>query len=416
MPIPRFLVQTRRHSSVNAHLSDALRANTVSGLIMLGAALAALVWAGVDERSYRRAVTLPLGPMDLGHWASEGLLTIFFFVAGLELKREFTEGTLRRPLDAIVPVSAAVLGMAVPAVVYLCVTAGNDSGWAIPMATDIAFALAVLAVAGGHTPPALRGFLLTLAVVDDLGSILVIAVVFTHSVSWGWLAGAAACAAMWALGQHRHIDNGWLYVPLAVAAWICLLRSGVHPTIAGVVLGLLTRNTAEDLDEPLDRWKSRVEPWSSFLAVPLFALFSAGVHVDRRLMHAVWTQLMPLGIILGLVVGKLLGILMGTGLALRLTPARLGRGIRPLHMVALAQLGGVGLTVSLLLCGLVFGQDQHLVSESKAAVLTGSLISALLASGLLRVSSRSSRSIHRTARARTGTSSEPVDTRTAHND
>ncbi|CEG96934.1 Na+/H+ antiporter NhaA [Propionibacterium freudenreichii] len=378
----------RRHSHANAlHLADALRTSTVGGLIMLAAAAVAIVWACLSQSSYHGFTQFQLGSHTIAGWVSDGLLTVFFFVAGLELKREFTEGSLRRPVDAVVPIVAAAAGMIVPAGCYLLVNVlghGELRGWTIPMATDIAFALAVLAIAGKSMPPSLRAFLLTLAVVDDLGSILVIAVVFTDTISWGWLAGSLAAMALWWLGQRRHIDNGWLYLPLGALAWWCMLNSGIHPTLAGVAVGLLTRNTAEGMAEPLDRWKATVEPWSAGLVVPLFALVSAGVHVDASLLRAIWTQPVALGILAGLVVGKPLGILAGTMLTVRHSPAELGRGLGGRDVVAAGQLGGVGLTISLLMCELCFADNAQLLDEAKAAVLLASVISAVLASVLLR--------------------------------
>lgn len=354
---------------------------------MLGAAAIAIVWACLSESTYRDFTGLHLGSHSLAGWVSDGLLTIFFFVAGLELKREFTEGSLRRAVDAVVPIVAAVAGMVVPAAFYLLVNVvghGELTGWTIPMATDIAFALAVLAIAGKSMPPTLRAFLLTLAVVDDLGSILVIAVVFTNTISWGWLAASLAALALWWLGQRRHIDNGWLYIPLGALAWWCMLNSGIHATLAGVAMGLLTRNTAEGMDEPLDRWKTKIEPWSAGLVVPLFAVVSAGVHVDGNLLRAVWTQPVTLGIMAGLVIGKPVGILVGTMLTVRHSPAELGRGLGGRDVAAAGQLGGVGLTISLLMCELCFAGNSQLLDESKASVLLASVISAILASLLLR--------------------------------
>lgn len=369
------------------HLADILRNETVGGVMMLIAAVCALLWANLAPASYNTVLHTHIGPLSVGHWASDGLLTIFFFVAGLELKRELTEGSLARPKDALVPIVAAICGMAVPAGIYVLVnTLGDGSldGWAIPMATDIAFAVAVLAIAGRGLPTALRAFLLTLAIVDDLGAILVIAVAFTSSIAWGWLAGAVACMAVWAVGQRRKIDNGWLYVPLGVLTWWCMLQSGVHATIAGVALGLLTRNTRHQLHEPLDRWRHNIEPLSAGIAVPIFALFAAGVTVSGELLASLWTNPISLGLVLGLVVGKLVGVFGGAWLTTHLTAAELGSDLEWADIVAVAQLAGIGFTVSLLINDLSFAADPAIANLNKGAVITASLISAVLGAVLLR--------------------------------
>ena len=369
------------------HLADILRNETVGGVMMLIAAVCALLWANLAPASYDTVLHTHIGPLSVGHWASDGLLTIFFFVAGLELKRELTEGSLARPKDALVPIVAAICGMAVPAGIYVLVnTLGDGSldGWAIPMATDIAFAVAVLAIAGRGLPTALRAFLLTLAIVDDLGAILVIAVAFTSSIAWGWLAGAVACMAVWAVGQRRKIDNGWLYVPLGVLTWWCMLQSGVHATIAGVALGLLTRNTRHQLHEPLDRWRHNIEPLSAGIAVPIFALFAAGVTVSGELLASLWTNPISLGLVLGLVVGKLVGVFGGAWLTTHLTAAELGSDLEWVDIVAVAQLAGIGFTVSLLINDLSFAADPAIANLNKGAVITASLISAVLGAVLVR--------------------------------
>ncbi len=373
----------RRHSHANAlHLADALRTSTVGGLIMLAAAAVAIVWACLSQSSYHGFTQFQLGSHTIAGWVSDGLLTVFFFVAGLEPKREFTEGSLRRPVDAVVPIVAAAAGMIVPAGCYLLVNVlghGELRGWTIPMATDIAFALAVLAIAGKSMPPSLRAFLLTLAVVDDLGSILVIAVVFTDTISWGWLAGSLAAMALWWLGQRRHIDNGWLYLPLGALAWWCMLNSGIHPTLAGVAVGLLTRNTAEGMDEPLDRWKATVEPWSA-------GLRGAACCCQRRVCGrqpaapsgpsraalgiAGWwwaNSVSPAGAISG---ASITGRAGTWTRRTRCGGRRAARRRRPDHLAAHVRA--------------VLADNAQLLDEAKAAVLLASVISAVLASVLLR--------------------------------
>ncbi|SYZ33272.1 Na+/H+ antiporter NhaA [Propionibacterium australiense] len=379
--------RARQINPDNLHLGEVLRANTTGGVLMLIATVIALAWAFLSQHSYEAFVEYPVGPHTVAEWASDGLLTIFFFISGLELKREFTEGSLRRPADAMVPIVAAVCGMAGPALVYIAINTmegGITTGWAVPVATDIAFALAILAVAGKHLPPSLRAFMLTLAIADDLGGIIVIAVVFSTDLSLLWLAGAAACMLVWWILQRRHVDNGWIYLPIFLACWYCMLNSGVHATIAGVGLGLLTRNTREALNEPLDRWQHAIDPWSAGLVVPIFALTNAGVHVDGPLLSSLWADPVPLGIIGGLVVGKFIGIFAGSWLTVRLSKAKLGDNLTWGDMVAVAELGGVGLTVSLLIAHLSFIDNPHVYDEAKAGVLVGSLISALIAVALLQ--------------------------------
>ncbi|WP_316669487.1 Na+/H+ antiporter NhaA [uncultured Propionibacterium sp.] len=379
--------RARRINPDNFHLGEVLRANTTGGVLMLIATVIALVWAFVGEHGYESFVEYPIGPYTVAEWASDGLLTVFFFISGLELKREFTEGSLRRPADAMVPIIAAACGMAGPALVFIVINTaegGAIHGWAVPVATDIAFALAVLAVAGKHLPPALRAFMLTLAIADDLGGIIVIAVVFSTDLSFAWLAGAVACMLAWWILQRRRVDNGWIYLPIFLVCWYCMLHSGVHATIAGVGLGLLTRNTPEALNEPLDRWQHALDPWSAGFVVPIFALTNAGVHVDGQLFVSLWTDPVPLGIIAGLVVGKFIGIFAGSWLTVHLSRARLGDGLTWGDMLAAAELGGVGLTVSLLIAHLSFIDDPGVYDEAKTGVLIGSFISAVIAVVLLQ--------------------------------
>lgn len=373
------------------HLGDILRNETVGGFIMLSATVVALLWANLDPSGHQRIAELHLGPLSIAHWTSDGLLTLFFFVAGLELKRELVEGSLSRPADALVPIVAAVCGMVAPAAIYLLVTSlghGSRAGWAIPMATDIAFALAVLAIVGRHLPSALRAFLLTLAIVDDLGAIIVIAVVFTGGIGLGWLAGALAGMALWWLGHRRRWRLGPLYWVVFVATWYCMLRSGVHATIAGVALGLLTAISKDELDDPADRWQHAVQPWSAALAVPLFALFAAAVPLDGATLRALWTDPVPLGIMLGLVLGKAIGVFGGARLATRLSSAELGPGVRWRDIASVALLAGIGFTVSLLISELSFTDPSEL-NRAKAAVLTASTIAALVGGGALAWQSRS---------------------------
>ena len=368
----------------SSFLGVLLRSETVGGGIALAAAAVAVVWANVAEASYHAVRTAEVGPLDLEHWAADGALAIFFFLAGLELKREFLVGSLRRPVDALIPVAAAIAGVAVPAVVYLAVNATSDGdlgGWAIPSATDIAFALAVLAVVGSSLPTPMRAFLLTLAVVDDLVVIVIIAVFFTDALDFVWLAAALLCFAAYAFCQHLRIRTPLVYLPVAALAWWSLHESGVHATIAGVALGLLTRVLPDEREDrsPAERLEHRLSPISSAVAVPFFALMSAGValHGGGHLLR----DPVVLGVVLGLVVGKPAGILLGAWLAARFSRADLDEELAWRDIVGLAVLGGVGFTVSLLVADLSLDGVRR--EDAKAGVLVGSLVAGLLAALIL---------------------------------
>ncbi|WP_155056925.1 Na+/H+ antiporter NhaA [Streptomyces blattellae] len=379
-------------------VADALRAETVGGVLLLLAAIAALVWANIPalHDGYESVSHYHLGPEALGlnlsiaHWAADGLLAIFFFVAGIELKRELVAGDLRDPKAAVLPVVAALCGMAVPALVYTLtnVTGGGSlEGWAVPTATDIAFALAVLAVIGTSLPSALRAFLLTLAVVDDLFAILIIALFFTDTIDFAALGGAVVGLLVFWLLLRRGVRGWYIYVPLALVVWALMYNSGVHATIAGVAMGLMLRchrHEGED-HSPGEHIEHLVRPLSAGLAVPLFALFSAGVSVSGGALGDVFTKPETLGVVLGLVVGKTLGIFGGTWLTARFTKASLSDDLAWPDVFAVASLAGIGFTVSLLIGELAFDGDAALTDEIKAAVLLGSIISAGFASVLLKM-------------------------------
>ncbi|UUU32066.1 Na+/H+ antiporter NhaA [Streptomyces sp. CA-210063] len=379
-------------------VGEALRTETVGGVLLLLAAVTALVWVNVPplHDSYESVSHFHFGPEALGlnlsvaHWAADGLLAIFFFVAGIELKRELVAGDLRDPKAAALPVVAALCGMAVPALVYTLTNltgGGSLAGWAVPTATDIAFALAVLAVIGTSLPNALRAFLLTLAVVDDLFAILIIAVFFTDSLDFAALGGAAAGLAVFWLLLRKGVRGWYVYVPLALVIWGLMYNSGVHATIAGVAMGLMLRCTRREDEErsPGERIEHIVRPLSAGLAVPLFALFSAGVAVSGSALGRVFTQPETLGVVLGLVVGKAVGIFGGTWLTARFTRASLSEDLAWPDVFAVASLAGIGFTVSLLIGELAFEDDRTLTDGVKAAVLTGSLIAAVLATVLLKM-------------------------------
>jgi NhaA family Na+:H+ antiporter len=378
---------------------SSLREEAVGGAVLIVAAVTALVWASSPWSdaydSLRRFVVGPSSlnlDLTLEQWAADGLLAIFFFVAGLELKRELVVGQLRRPAEAVLPVVAALCGMAVPALVYLAVAAGDPDalrGWAVPMATDIAFALAVLAVAAPGLPTALRAFLLTLAIVDDLGAILVIALAFTDDLTLWALAAAAGGIVLYALLQRPGLRSPFLLVPLALVVWVLVHESGVHATIAGVALGLVTqvRPDPGKRVSPAEHLEHVVRPVSAGLAVPLFALLGAGVAISGDSLRSALTDAAALAVVAGLVVGKVVGVLAGTYLTARLTRAELSPELGWADIAAVGMLAGIGFTVSLLIGELAFAGDERL-DLVKLAVLVGSVLSAVLAAVLLRVRNR----------------------------
>ncbi|GLH95369.1 Na+/H+ antiporter NhaA [Phytohabitans aurantiacus] len=384
-----------------------LRQETIGGVLLLAAALLGMVWANTPwSARYEALRDLRLGSaalhldLSLATWAADGLLAIFFFVAGLELKREFVAGDLRDPRRAVVPVAAAVGGVTVPAVLYL-VFAGRDaaSGWAVPTATDIAFALAVLAVVGRHLPGALRTFMLTLAVVDDLIAIVIIAVFYTRDLAVTPLLGALVPLAVFGLLVQRRVRSWWLLLPLAAATWVLVHESGVHATVAGVLLAFTVpvvrseKAGGPDAGPGLaEHFEHRFRPLSAGVAVPVFAFLTAGVTVGgwSGLTHAL-SEPVAVGVVAGLIVGKAVGITGATWLVARFTRARLDEGISWADVVALGMLGGIGFTVSLLIGELAFGPGSASAEHVTVAVLTGSLGAALLATVLLRLRNRAHR-------------------------
>lgn len=382
-----------------------LRRESVGGILLLIAAAAAMLAANFAPDFYFGLRDTHLGgevmglhlDLTIGHWAADALLAVFFFLVGLELKREFITGDLRDPETALVPVVAAIGGVAVPALIFAAFTFFDPlarEGWAIPVATDIAFALAVLAVIGSHLPAALRTFLLTLAVADDLIAITIIAFFYTRDLQPGLLVAALVPIVLFALVAHRfqlflarHWWAPWLLlVPLAVVAWALTYSSGVHATVAGVLLALgVPVQASGDADHGLaETLEHRVRPFSSAVAVPVFAFFSAGVAIGgiTGLRTAIVSPI-GLGIIVGLVAGKAIGISGATWLVTRLRHANLDPDLSWLDVVGLAILGGIGFTVSLLVSELSFGQGSPNDNIGKVAILTASVLAAALAAVLL---------------------------------
>ncbi|MGH3903198.1 MAG: Na+/H+ antiporter NhaA [Pseudonocardiaceae bacterium] len=375
-----------------------LRTETVGGTLLLIATAVALICANspladhyVAVRDYRIGPAALHLDLTVGTWATDGLLAIFFFVAGLELKRELVVGELADRRSATLPIVAALGGMLVPAALTLAVSAGApgaEKAWAIPVATDIAFALAVLALTGSGLPSSARVFLLSLAVVDDLGAILVIAVLFTSGVHLLMIATAVTlCALYWWL-QRRRIRSSWIYVPLAALTWYAVHEAGVHATVAGVVLGLLTRVRPDpgEAEAPAVRLEHRLQPFSAAVAVPVFALFAAGVPVGADALAGVVTDRVALGVIVGLLAGKLIGIFGASWLAIRTGLATKPRGLSWRDLAAVSILGGVGFTVSLLIAELSLA--GHAAEQAKAAVLLASAIASLLGAAALLHRSR----------------------------
>jgi Na+:H+ antiporter, NhaA family len=370
-------------------------------MILLGATVVALLWANSPWRDAYQAIRdVHIGPealhlsLSIGDWAKDGLLALFFFVAGLELKRELVVGELSTFRAAILPVLAALGGMIVPIGLAIAVGAGAPGmaeAWAIPAATDIAFALGVLAITASALPSSARVFLLSLAVVDDLGAIVIIGVLFTTGFDLIAAAVAVALLALYAYLQHKRIQTAWLYVPIALATWVAVHQSGVHATVAGVALGLLTRVKKDpyEREAPALRLEHRLQPWSAGLAVPVFALFAAGVPVSPDALGQLFQDRVALAVIVGLVVGKLIGIFGSTFAAVKLGVAAKPTDMGWRDMLAVSMLGGVGFTVSLLIADQAL--DGPAAERAKAAVLLASAVASLLAAGMLVRRSRARR-------------------------
>jgi NhaA family Na+:H+ antiporter len=384
-----------------------LRTETVGGALLLLGAVAALVWAnspwsgGYD--AMRSHVPWPGGAdlhldLTLAQWVADGLLAVFFFVVGLELKRELVVGDLRDPARAALPIVAAVGGMVAPALVYLAVASGSDGalrGWAVPTATDIAFALAVLAVIGSHLPSGLRSFLLTLAVVDDLLAITVIALFFTDAVALDALLVALLLVVTFGAVVRRR-RAWWLLPPLALAAWGFMHASGVHATVAGVLLGLVVpvRSTTGEPHGRAEQLEHRWRPVSAGIVVPVFALFAAGVGLGGDSIADALGDRAAVAVMLALVVGKCVGVLGSTYLLARFTRAELDDSLSWSDLLGVSLLAGIGFTVSLLINELAFHDDLARAEHVTVAVLAGSLLAGVLAAGVLRSRNATYRRLH----------------------
>ncbi|TDD71126.1 Na+/H+ antiporter NhaA [Actinomadura darangshiensis] len=376
----------------STQVASALRTETIGGVVMLLAAVAALVWANTPwAGAYKSLQTFEISPhwlhvghMDVQHWASGALLAVFFFIAGLELREELTHGELRNPRDAALPVIAAAAGVAAPALIFLAISVGEpgaSSGWAIPTATDIAFALAVLAVTFTSCPAPLRAFLLTLAVVDDLIAITIIALFYTDTLHWTPLGIGVLLIAAYGVLQYKGMRSPWVYVPLAVVAWYCLQRSGIHATVAGIALGMLTssKETPDERPTNAERTDHVLRPFSAGVAVPVFAFVSAGVGLGASQLGAVFTDRVALGVIAGLVIGKFVGVFGGAWAAVRLGLATLGDELHWHEIAGVALLAGVGFTVSLLIGGLAYTDPSQFERVTTAVLIASVLASAAAA-------------------------------------
>ncbi len=386
----------------------------ISGLIMLGFALAGLLLANLPftahafERLEEFRIAIPHTNIDmgLGHWVQDGLLTVFFLTVGLELKQELTTGSLSNPKAAAVPMLCAVGGMLVPPALFIAVIslfahfgpggAGElviasstsfsfsemSQGWAVPTATDIAFSLAVLALFARALPGSIRAFLMTLATVDDLLAIILIAVFFSSVNAWYWFIGIAVCAVVWFF-LVRMQKVPWLAVVIVgVLAWVMMFEAGIHPTLAGVLVGLLTpaRERFGEKSPRAERYAEKLQPFSALLALPIFALFATGVHFES-LTWALFVSPVVIAVIVALVIGKPLGIMITAWLSTHLAGLKMAKGLRVRDMFPAACACGIGFTVSFLIASLAY-EDAELSAESRFGVLIASLIAAVI-SGIL---------------------------------
>jgi NhaA family Na+:H+ antiporter len=380
-------------------IKDALKDETFAGALLMISAVIAIIVANSSQSSWyfdllSTKFEIPFLALNLtiAHWVSDGLLAIFFFIAGLELKHELVHGSLSEKSRAIVPVVAAIAGMAIPVLILATLVRGDSQalqGWAIPMATDIAFALAILAIAGRKLPTEIRAFLLTVAVVDDLGAISIIAIFYSEKFNFTYLALTLIVLFFFWLLHRINKAHILIALPLALLAWWAMYKSGVHATVAGVALALLVPNKprAGANISTAERCEAKVHPISVLLVIPLFAFVAAGVDVRGSGIIQGITSPIGSAIILALVIGKFLGIFGATYLFTRFTRASLNENLRWSDVSAIALLAGIGFTVSLLIVELSYEESQ-LLADAKVGVLAASVVASLLAILLLRIQSR----------------------------
>lgn len=406
-------------------LRDFLSTESAGAALIAAGAVAALVWANSPwsdsyERVWASRVSIKVVrqtlDLDLRHWVNDGLMTIFFLVVGLEIKREVVEGHLSNRRAALLPMIAALGGMIAPALLYLAIAGGTaPRGWAIPMATDIALAVGVLAVAGSRLPSSLRAFLLGLAIVDDIGAILIIAAVYSTGLAWGWLTAAALVLAAIVGVRRLGIHALGTYVLLGAFVWYALHEAGVHPTLAGVALGLLApsvpRLQAEyiDVDELADvssaeavrattdiakgsvsvvEWLQHVlHPWTSYLIVPIFALANAGIEISRPGVRSALVSPVAWGVFAGLLIGKPLGVVTAVTLARLTGVADAEEGTTRVRMLGIGTAAGIGFTVAIFISELAFTNPAQ-QADAKLAILLASVLAAAISAGLLRTFQR----------------------------
>ena len=410
-------------------LLDFLNTEAAGGVALVVATIVALVWANSPwDASYNdlwgTQLVVSLGSreldLDLRQWVNEGLMALFFFVVGLEIKRELVEGELRDRRRAMLPVCAALGGMLAPALIYTAFNAGGrgSEGWGIPMATDIAMAVGVLSLMGSRVSPSLKLFLLALAIVDDIGAIVVIAVFYTDDTQGAALLAAVGVVLAMAVMRRSGVRSTAAYVVAGVVLWFTLHESGIHATLAGAVLGLMTptqpirrpelidaaeladvssyqaaRQTVTAARESVSvvEWLEHLlHPWTSFVVVPLFALANAGIPLSRATVDDALTSSVAGGIVVGLVVGKVVGITGFSWLAVRLRIARLPDDITWWDIVGVSAVAGIGFTVSIFITGLAFGGDP-LEDQAKVAILAASLLAAAIGSTLVAMAARRER-------------------------
>jgi Na+:H+ antiporter, NhaA family len=384
---------TRAATTVASPLRAFLHAESASGIVLIVAAATALVWANSPAADgyaqfWLQKITLGGGQAsithDLRHWVNDGLMVLFFFVIGLEIKRELVVGELRDRRAAALPALAAVGGVVVPALVYLAVVGGGEArlGWGIPMATDIAFAVGILALLGRHASTGAKLFLLSVAIVDDILAIGVIAIFYTDRVNLWWLATAAAGLLVAVAMRRFGVSSPWGYVPAGVLVWFATLESGVHATLAGVALGLLTPARAVAGRDVLNDLERSLHPVSAFLVIPIFALANAGVDLRGGALGDALGQPLSWAVISGLALGKIIGIGGVTYVGRRLRWGVLPGDMHHREILGVAALGGIGFTVSLFITDLAF-TDAALTGQAKVGILTASAVAVLLGAVLL---------------------------------
>ncbi|MEJ6574222.1 MAG: Na+/H+ antiporter NhaA [Actinomycetes bacterium] len=382
-------------------LSKALRDETFGGFLLLSSAALAMIIANTyfsqgysDLLSHKLSIGFLNLDMSILHWISDGLLAIFFLVAGLELKHELLHGSLAKPSQALVPAVAALAGIGLPILFYTFLVRGNadaQEGWAIPMATDIAFALAVLAIAGKSLPTELRAFLLAVAVIDDLGAISVIAIFYSNKTDIQMLTLTLFLLVIFWITQKLNIGRWYVAIPLGLAIWWATYQSGIHATVAGIAIALLTRNRSRknEISSPSEIAEKYLRPVSVALVIPLFAFASSGVDIRSFGLSQTITSPISTAIIISLVFGKALGVFGATYLVVRLTKAKLNPALRWSDVLAISLLAGIGFTVSLLIAELSYEDSENLMADAKVGILAASLIASICAVIAIRLRARS---------------------------